>query len=230
MPKAPDIKRFTEEELLEAQMPPQEPYSFAYAGELAAHVAGDPSEMSRAEVVGRMLDQARRTKETSETQDAPRTQPQKAPLDPFVAMQMEARAEGLRRDRALVKSRGNDVLGGHTGANRVEAMAHGRGWSREITDRVHGTRERIGSWADGPVELVEAVPGEWSEPSWSPEGLVFSAPDGGHYSVEWESDVVTYLPPGEYGGPALGGLGRYWEEGVSREEETLMGGLPVDKR
>jgi len=208
MPKAPDIKRFTEEEILRAQMPPQEPYSFAYAGELAAHVAGDPADVSNAEWLGRAIDASRGT---PETQDAPRTQPQKAPLDPFVAMQMEARAEGLRRDRALVKSRGNDVLGGHTGANRVEAMAHGRGWSREITDRVHGTRERIGSWADGPVELVEAVPGEWSEPSWSPERLVFSAPDGGHYSVDWESDKVTYLPPGEYGGPALGGLGSYWE-------------------
>ena len=211
MAKAPDIKRFTEEELLGAIMPPDvyNPSSFAQAGELAAHRARDPAAVSQAERFGHAIDVSRGT---PETQDAPRTQPQKAPLDPFVVMQMEARAEGLRRDRASVKSRGNDVLGGHTGANRVEAMAHGRGWSREITDRIHGTREKIGSWADGPVELVEAVPGEWSEPSWSPEELVFSAPDGGHYSVEWESDVVTYLPPGEYGGPALGGLGRYWEE------------------
>ena len=221
-------------------MPPQDPYSFAYAGELAAHTAGDPSEMSRAEVVGRMLDQARRTKETSEEPAADLSRESVEDLRRRIA-----RNEGLsglieaslREETARLRESAPENLpfGGFTGAERIESVAEATNWSRGVVDRIHGTRERIESWGSGPVELVE-VSGENSDEV--PGELVFSAPDGGHYSVEWESDVVTYLTPGEYGRPTRGGsmfyqedgYDPYAEEGVSREEETLMGGLPVDKR
>lgn len=77
-----------------------------------------------------------------------------------------------------------DYFGGTFGAERIEAVAVGEDWPQEVTDAVHGHREKLGEGYD----LVEASP-----QGQTPEELIFESPDGDQYSVEYRTGHVTPL-------------------------------------
>ena len=89
----------------------------------------------------------------------------------------------------MEKARGDtgepgDYFGGTFGAERIEAVAVGEDWPQEVTDAVHGHREKLGEGYD----LVQASP-----QGQTPEELIFESPDGDQYSVEYRTGHVTPL-------------------------------------
>ena len=104
-----------------------------------------------------------------------------------------------------------DRFGGTFGAERVEAVAVGEEWPQEVTDAVHGMRERLQHQdpgdEGGDYELVEAV----GNP---PTEIIFEGPDGQQYSVEYSTAHTEELSPEQrtpYGGNEdLGDASQRW--------------------
>jgi len=86
---------------------------------------------------------------------------------------------------------GEGRFGGTFGAERVEAVAAGEGWDQDVTDAVHGYREKLQhedpGGDGGDYELVEAV----GNP---PTELIFEGSDGEQYSVEYGTEHREPVP------------------------------------